>query len=159
MELRKLGFALVAVTALLAVLLGIVKANFDSQAAFLCEKFHENQLDMQQCPAHKSNTSWIITASFALVFALMALGLFLITYKPPGAVEKPAVEVDLSKLDSDEAAVYGTMKAGSGSSYQGDLVKATGFSKVKVTRVLDRLESRGVVERKRRGMTNLVVLR
>ena len=43
--------------------------------------------------------------------------------------------------------------------YQSSLMKETGFSKVKTTRVLDRLETKKILERKRRGMTNLVVLR
>ena len=33
------------------------------------------------------------------------------------------------------------------------------MTKVKVTRILDKLEGRGLVERKRRGMTNVVMLK
>lgn len=35
----------------------------------------------------------------------------------------------------------------------------TGLTKVKVTRILDRLEGREIIERKRRGMTNVVILK
>ncbi|RLE76927.1 MAG: transcriptional regulator, partial [Thermoprotei archaeon] len=35
----------------------------------------------------------------------------------------------------------------------------TGFSKAKVSRILDKLEAMGLVERKRRGMSNIVLLR
>ena len=39
-----------------------------------------------------------------------------------------------------------------------DLIEKTGFGKAKMTRIIDRLEGKGFVERKRRGMTNVVVL-
>ncbi|MBI4983154.1 MarR family transcriptional regulator [Candidatus Woesearchaeota archaeon] len=46
-----------------------------------------------------------------------------------------------------------------GSAYQSDLIKETRLTKVKVTRILDKLEGRGLIERKRRGMTNIVILK
>ena len=46
-----------------------------------------------------------------------------------------------------------------GSIYQSELVNKTGFNKVKVTRILDSLESQNLIERKRRGMTNIVILK
>ena len=46
-----------------------------------------------------------------------------------------------------------------GTIFQPDLADKTGFSKVKVTRILDRLEGKQLIERKRRGMTNVVVLK
>ena len=43
--------------------------------------------------------------------------------------------------------------------FQADLIEKTGFGKAKMTRIIDRLEGKGFVERKRRGMTNIVVLK
>ncbi|MEK6845043.1 MAG: MarR family transcriptional regulator [Nanoarchaeota archaeon] len=43
--------------------------------------------------------------------------------------------------------------------FQAELIEKTKFGKAKITRILDRLEGKGFVERKRRGMTNIVVLR
>ena len=43
--------------------------------------------------------------------------------------------------------------------YQSDVMKELELSKVKVTRILDRLEGKGILERKRRGMTNIVILK
>jgi uncharacterized membrane protein len=43
--------------------------------------------------------------------------------------------------------------------YQSDLIKETEFSKVKITRILDKMESKDVIDRKRRGMTNIIVLK
>lgn len=62
------------------------------------------------------------------------------------------------KLEGDEKLVFG-MVSRKGSMYQGDILKETGFSKVKVSRILDRLEKAELVEKKRRGMANLVVVK
>ena len=43
--------------------------------------------------------------------------------------------------------------------FQSDIVEKTGFPKVKVTRLLDRMEHRGLVERRRRGMSNIVLIK
>ena len=62
-----------------------------------------------------------------------------------------------SELDEDEARVVSAVNSAGGSVFQSDIMKTTGFSKVKVSRLLDKLEQKGLLERKRRGMTNLVV--
>ena len=64
----------------------------------------------------------------------------------------------VSRLDADEKKIY-SMVAESDAIFQSELVEKSGLSKVKITRLLDRLESKGVVERKRRGMTNVVVVK
>ena len=46
-----------------------------------------------------------------------------------------------------------------GTIFQSTFVEELDFSKVKVTRLLDKLEGKGVLERKRRGMTNVVILK
>lgn len=70
-----------------------------------------------------------------------------------------STEVDKSKLDEDERKVFGILQEAKGSVFQSELIKQSGYSKVKVSRILDRLEHREIIERKRRGMSNLVVLR
>jgi len=65
----------------------------------------------------------------------------------------------LNDLEGTELEVMNIILREDGSVYQSDIVKETKQSKVKVTRVLDRLEGKGLIERKRRGMTNVVVLK
>jgi uncharacterized membrane protein len=43
--------------------------------------------------------------------------------------------------------------------FQAELIEKTDFNKVKVSRILDKLEGKGLIERRRRGMTNLVLLK
>lgn len=68
-------------------------------------------------------------------------------------------EIDTSQFNEDEQKVYQYLKGHQGSAFQSELVRELGTTKVRITRVLDRLEGLDVLERKRRGMTNIVVLR
>lgn len=65
----------------------------------------------------------------------------------------------LKSLSEDERKIYYIIDGADGSIFQSQLVKDTGYSKVKVTRILDRLEGKGLIDRKRRGMTNIVMLK
>ncbi len=80
---------------------------------------------------------------------------------PPASRELPAAEpvpeLTLMKLlDEDEKRMYLEVRDHGGQMYQRDLVALGTFSKAKVTRVLDRLETKGIVVRERHGMTNRV---
>lgn len=65
----------------------------------------------------------------------------------------------LASLKGDEKRIYQELVDGGGAVFQSELAEKTGLSKVKVTRILDGLEARKLAERKRRGMTNVVVLK
>jgi len=65
----------------------------------------------------------------------------------------------MGDMGSEERLVFGKIVDSNGAIYQSDLVSQSAMSKVKVTRILDRLEGRGLIERKRRGMTNVVILK
>lgn len=62
-------------------------------------------------------------------------------------------------LKDDERSVYGAILDSGGAIFQSELVEKLGLSKSSVSRSLDLLESKGLVERKRRGMANLVLLK
>ncbi len=67
-------------------------------------------------------------------------------------------KIPLDKLEPDERKLVSAVQE-AGAIFQSELVEKTGFGKVKVTRILDRLEAKGILERKRRGMTNIVVIK
>ena len=75
----------------------------------------------------------------------------------PGSAAPPVPELTLVKLlDDDERRMYLEIRDHGGTMFQRDLVALGTFSKAKVTRVLDKLEAKGVVVRERHGMTNRV---
>jgi len=65
----------------------------------------------------------------------------------------------LSTLDFESKKVLEKIIDSNGSIFQSQLVDDLGLTKVKITRILDRLEGKGLIERKRRGMTNVVLLK
>lgn len=65
----------------------------------------------------------------------------------------------LKTLNGDEKKIYDLVENSDGVIFQSDLVDKSNFSKVKVSRVLDKLESKELIERKRRGMTNVIILK
>lgn len=64
---------------------------------------------------------------------------------------------ELALLDEDERILY-KLVASDDDIYQKDLPELTGFSKAKVSRLLDKLERKDLVQRLSHGMTNRVVL-
>ena len=94
----------------------------------------------------------------------MVAGLYLVLFdqkvNPVDKVKKSFLEFNLSSLNQEEKMVYHFIKEKGGSVYQSDIVKSLDMSKVKITRILDTLEhDYNIVERKRRGMTNIIVLK
>lgn len=77
----------------------------------------------------------------------------------PKEITKENYESVLNKLNPDEKVAVEHLIEAKGTLFQSDLVEKTGFTKVKVTRILDRLEGMAIIERKRRGMTNVVILK
>jgi uncharacterized membrane protein len=61
-------------------------------------------------------------------------------------------------LDGDERRLMRVIVEAKGEILQRDLVRITAFSDAKVSRLLDRLEERGLVVRERHGMSNRVRL-
>ena len=111
------------------------------------------------CPFERIGTLAPAKYSVLGVSILVVLvGLFMIISSRKTTLEKPRAR-DTKDLDADEKKLIEALQASSEPLYQGDLVKHLEWSKVKVTRILDRLEAKQFIERKRRGMTNLVILK
>ncbi len=73
--------------------------------------------------------------------------------------KKSNYEKILPTLKSDEQLILQAILDSDGLIAQSDLGKITGVSRSSVSRALDILESRGIIERRRRGMSNTIVLK
>ncbi|HRZ85339.1 MAG TPA: MarR family transcriptional regulator [Candidatus Paceibacterota bacterium] len=67
--------------------------------------------------------------------------------------------IDILDLNSDEKNILKIINESEGTIFQSEIVEKSKLNKVKVTRILDRLEGKQIIERKRRGMTNIVILK
>jgi uncharacterized membrane protein len=169
---KNIGIVLVSLAILLIIILSVIKLDVDAQSSFLCKVVNDDpMLDMESCPAHQNNTSWIILIAFGISFLILGGGILMIFSQKifPQKNENNQIgqnenieeskEIDTSDFDEEEKKVFIMLKESNGSIYQSDIIKQTEFSKVKMTRILDKLEGRGLIDRKRRGMTNIVVLK
>ena len=151
------------VLALFAVTVFFYNQTLNNLAATSCT-------DMNSCPHEKIvETQNIIIAALLIVIVLMAGWLVYSAYSKKeekmGVAEPAAKEkhnprkVDASSLDDEERKILAFLQMRRGSVFQSEIQTRTGFSKVKVSRLLDKMEQKSIIERKRRGMANLVVLR
>jgi uncharacterized membrane protein len=103
--------------------------------------------------------------SLAIVALLIFISLVLIFSKPHEKIiikkvkeKTPTKKIDTSELRKEDKDALKLIQENK-TIFQADLIEKLGFGKAKVSRILDRLEGKGIIERKRRGMTNVVVLK
>lgn len=113
--------------------------------------------------------------SIAIMVIIIIIGLYLIFFGKeeiritrfktlkqqiePKKITKGNYQKVMNTLDKDEKIMLEKIIEAQGTIFQSELVDKTKFPKVRVTRILDKLEGKGLIERKRRGMTNVVVLK
>jgi uncharacterized membrane protein len=106
--------------------------------------------------------------SIGIMIFVVFIGLYLIFFSNvkiggqqvrPKEISRENYKEVLDKLSEEGRLVLEKVIDAKGSIFQSDLVEKTEFTKVKITRILDGLEGRRLIERKRRGMTNVVILK
>lgn len=105
--------------------------------------------------------------SLAIIAVVVIIGLVIMFSKPKIEIKEKVVvkkiqekkkKIDTTKLDRDEKRIVELLQNENNAMFQADLKEKLEVGKVKLTRLLDKLESKQIIERKRRGMNNLVVL-
>ena len=103
--------------------------------------------------------------ALGIVGILIIFALFLIFSEPSERIiirkikdKKIKKKIDLSSFRPEEKKVFNLIKENR-AMFQADLIEKTGFSKTRMTRIIDKLEGSDLVERKRRGMTNVVMIK
>src|SRR3989344_6870410 len=159
MENKNVGWLIIGIS---AVIIGIIYLFNNAMKNIImqgCPLFKEGIY----CPALGTITQQTYL-SLAIVGVLVIIGIILIFTKPLEKIiiknikeKKVEKKIDLSKFRPEEKKVFSMIKE-HGAIFQADLIEKSGFGKAKISRIIDRLEGNGLVERKRRGMTNVVVL-
>jgi len=160
MKNRNVGFLILGIALIMATIVIIFNKAIKDIIGATCSHG-------ASCTMYSGLTiqTWI---SLAVVGFLIIIGLFFIFAKEEKEIiikkikEKVEVKrkpVDYSKLDKEERVLIRILEKENGSLFQSDLTEKSEFNKVKVTRILDRLEGKQIIERKRRGMTNIVLLK
>ena len=102
--------------------------------------------------------------SLAIIVIIVIIGLVIMFSKPKETivikkVREKKKKLNLNGLDNKEKEVVKILEEENGTIFQATLMEKIGIGKVGVTRLLDKLESKQIIERKRRGMNNIIVLK
>jgi uncharacterized membrane protein len=156
MRNKNVGFLIVGISIVMALIVLGFNIGFKKIVAQTC--FHGEECSMY-------NTISIQTwTSLSIVGLIFIIGLFLVFSKPDEKIivrkiKEKKKKLNLTNLEQDEKKIITLLQKENGGMFQRDLMEKLEIGKVKTTRVLDKLESKGLIERKRRGMNNLVLLK
>lgn len=105
--------------------------------------------------------TWV---SLSIVAVIFVIGIVIMFMKPQEKivvkkVKEKKKKLNLDGLDKDEKKVIELLIKEGKAMFQSDLMEKLEIGKVKTTRLLDKLEAKQLIERKRRGMNNIVVVR
>lgn len=171
MNQKHLGIGIIIASLILLAAIISFRVELDNAAKRLVEQNAGVCIIDGEC-IHEETSYPVQTYGGIIVASLLfALGVYLavVSNKRIKVLEKPIPKDDdisreetekrIRLLNEEEKKVVSLLKESEGTMFQSDLVEKSGFTKVKITRVLDVLEGKKLVERKRRGMTNVVILK
>ena len=156
MENKHVGYILLGVSVLVVLNIFTFQSMITDTGGNFCTQ--------ESCPYHSSFNN-LLYISYGIAGLLIVVGLVLIFSKPNEKIVIKKVKTSIPKRKSDTSGLRAEDKKvlalvkESKAIFQADLIEKTGFGKAKMTRIIDRLEGKEIVERKRRGMTNVVVLK
>ncbi|MBS3151346.1 MarR family transcriptional regulator [Candidatus Woesearchaeota archaeon] len=166
MENKYVGYLLLGISIFVIFLLFLFNSTLKEIIGASCGEVHEGEL----CPMNQ-NVDQQTYIALGVTGLLIIVSIVLIFSKPQKEVQKeiivqtktiekktPKKIFDTTDLKPEEKQVLELIKDNK-AIFQADLIEKTGFGKAKMTRIIDRLEGKNFVERKRRGMTNVVVLK
>lgn len=167
--IRKIGVILLAAAVAVAIFGVWLKSYNDRIAQMQVNETGTCFLSDGTC-LH-STSDFIIYSSLGFAAFLAAIGAYLLLPKaeprkiivrktekqPPPKTESQTAEP--KTLSAENKSIFDLVVQANGAILQGELVAKSGMDKVKVSRILDKLEMLGLIERRRHGMSNLVVLK
>lgn len=112
---------------------------------------------------HATSDSFLYV-SFGLAAIIGVIGAYLLLRKKheihrPEIKSPEKIHTEPKIPNPENKSIYDLIVQSNGAILQGELVTKSGMDKVKVSRILDKLEMQGLIERRRHGMSNMVVLK
>ncbi len=159
MENKNVGYILIGVSILLIIIIFLFQTALKEVVASTCTATDH----ATSCPMNEGINQQTYL-SLGIVGLLIIIGIALIFTKPKEKIvikkfKEKKKKLDLSGLDVKEKEVMKILKKENGTIFQAELMEKLSVGKVGITRLLDKLEAKQIIERKRRGMNNIVVLK
>lgn len=124
-----------------------------------------NTIELTEIPSIYNSVDMAVTGISCFVLGSSLIYLLLVSKsKVVGQDEPSLMRSDWNKIlerlsNPDERKIIQLIIDEGGTIFQSQLIEKSGYSKSKVSLVLDRLEARRILERRRHGMSNVVVLK
>ncbi len=156
MENKNVGWLIIGI----AIVIGIIVWIFNSA---LTNIVRQTCTHGAQCTMYDTiRTQTLLSLSIAGV--ILVIGLFIMSLKSKEKivvkqVKEKKKKIDLNGLDNEEKRIIELLQSEGNAMFQPTLMEKLEIGKVKTTRLLDKLEAKQLIERKRRGMNNIVVLK
>jgi len=157
MKNKHVGYLIVGI----AILIGFVVLSFNRA---MTDIINESCSHGSTCPMW-GTIDFQTNMSIAVVIFIVLIGLYLIIFGKDSEkiqskkIEKEDYEKVLKNLSADQRKILEKLIEAEGTIFQSELVEKTNLSKVKTSRILDKLEGKGLIERRRTGMSNVVILK
>ncbi len=155
---RLIGIGIISLSLTLFILFFVLTDELMRAQTIECQQVCGVNMP-EECP-HSQSIPFVSYVGFTVSFITLIAGVYLWL----GASKQIDTNHGLSKrllksLTQDERKIFEIINNSGGAVFQSELIEKTGFSKAKVSRILDKLEVKNLVERRRRGMTNMVVIK
>jgi uncharacterized membrane protein len=123
-----------------------------------------NIVELNQIPNVYNSTDLVIVGFSSFILGSSLICLLLIDRNGQVRTKTLSIKEKWNQLleetsNVDEKRIIKIIIEAGGTTFQSQLVEKSNYSKSKVSLILDRLEAKRILERKRRGMTNVVVLK
>ena len=160
MENKHVGALIIGIGAVMGIIVWIFNSALKSIVGTTCT--HGDGCTMYDTIRTQTDLS------LAIVGVIVAIGLYIMFAKPKIEIKEKIIikkikekkkKLDLEGLDKDEKRVVDILQEENGAIFQSTLMEKLSVGKVGMTRLLDKLEAKQIIERKRRGMNNIVVLK
>lgn len=156
MENKNVGMLIIGISVVIGILVLIFNSSLKDIIGDTCS--HGPTCSMYST---LSVQTWISISIAAIIFII---GLVIMLAKPKEKIvikkiQEKKKKLDLSGLDSKEREVIELLISEGKAMFQSSLMEKIEIGKVGITRLLDKLEAKQLIERKRRGMNNIVVLK
>ena len=156
MENKQVGILIMGISVVIGIIVFIFNKGLRDIVADTCT--HGSSCTMYETI---SLQTWMSLAIAAIIFIL---GLVIMFNKPKERIVIKKIKdkkkkLNLEGLDNLEKKVIIMLQEENGAIFQRTLMEKLEIGKVGVTRLLDKLESKQLIERKRRGMNNIIVLK
>lgn len=165
MDNRKIGIMLVALAIIIAIF-GIYLKTYNDKIAQM-QQNETGSCYLTDGTCIHTTSDAILYSSLGIAILVAAIGLYLLFKKKESRqviikrqlLKRKEITVAPKTLSSESKRIFDLLVQSDGTILQGELVVKSGMDKVKVSRILDKLEMQSLIERKRHGMSNLVILK